>query len=216
MVRKLMGKKCGMVRLFDKDGRPVACTLIRIDPNVVAQIKTKETDGYNAVQLAADKIETNDPRTVEKRVSSPLLGHYKKAGIKAHKHLHEVCVENPASYVVGQEFGVAVFDGVAHVDVVGRSRGLGYQGVMKKYGFSGGPASHGSGFHRHAGSTGMRSSPGRCLPGGPRPSHMGDERKTVQNMKVFSIDTEKGLLIIEGSIPGSKNSYVVVCDTKKK
>jgi large subunit ribosomal protein L3 len=216
MARKLMGRKCGMVRLFEKDGKPVACTLIRIDPNVVAQIKTVANDGYEAVQLAAEKIETNDPRTVEKRLSKPVLGHYKKLGIKPSKHLHEVVVEDASKYTVGQELSVDIFEGVKYVDVIGTSKGKGYQGVMKKYGFSGGPASHGSGFHRHAGSTGMRSSPGRCLVGGPRPSHMGDERKTVQSLRVYAVDVEKGLIIVEGSIPGSRNSYVVVCDAKKQ
>ena len=111
---------------------------------------------------------------------------------------------------------LSVFEGVTYVDITGTSRGKGYQGVIKKYGFSGGPAAHGSGFHRHAGSTGMRSSPGRCLPGGPRPSHMGDERITVQNLRVVSIDFEKGLMVVEGAVPGAKNSLVVVCDAKKQ
>jgi large subunit ribosomal protein L3 len=216
MVRKLMGKKCGMVRLFAKDGKAVACTLIRVDTNVVAQIKTKSIDGYEAIQLAAEKIVVNDQRTVQKRVSMPLLGHYKKSGVNPAKRLHEMLVDDASSYSVGQSLGVSLFDGAEYVDVVGTSKGRGFQGVMKKYGFAGGPASHGSGFHRHAGSTGMRSSPGRCLQGGPRPSHMGDQRKTVQNMKVFAIDAEKGLIIVEGSVPGSNNSYVFVCDAKKQ
>lgn len=215
MARKLMGRKCGMVQLFDKGGKPVACTLIRIDPNVVAQIKTRSVDGYEAIQLAAERIETNDPRTIEHRVSMPLRGHYKKAGVKPCRQLHEVLVDDVNAYSVGQEMTVKLFEGVEYVDVIGTSKGKGFQGVMKKYGFAGGPASHGSGFHRHAGSTGMRSSPGRCLQGGPRASHMGDTRQTVQNLRVYAIDVEKGLIIVQGSVPGSNNSYVFVCDTKK-
>jgi large subunit ribosomal protein L3 len=216
MSRSLVGKKCGMVRVFDKDGSPVACTLIHVESNVVTQLKSVSTDGYEAIQLAAFKIVTPDPRTVEKRVTKPLLGHYKKASVAPRKHLHEMRVDDAGAYNVGQELSLSVFEGVAFVDVTGTSKGKGYQGVMKKYGFKGGPASHGSGFHRHAGSTGMRSSPGRCLPGGPRPSHMGDERVTVQSLRVVSVDLEKGLLLVEGAVPGAKNSMVVVCDAMKQ
>lgn len=216
MVRRLMGKKCGMVRVYDKDGTAVACTLVHIEPNVVTQLKSRAKDGYEAIQLATHRIETNDPRTVEKRVSKPLRGHYKKAAVAPRKNLHEVRVDDSSQYQVGQELTVSLFEGVAYIDVTGTSKGKGYQGVIKKYGFSGGPAAHGSGFHRHAGSTGMRSSPGRCLPGGPRPSHMGDKQVTVQGLRVVAIDAEKGLVIVEGSIPGAKNSIVVVSDAMKK
>ena len=216
MARRLMGKKCGMIRVYDQGGRPIAATLIHIEPNVVTQLKEKAIDGYVAVQLSADKIETVDPRTIEKRVSKPLLGHFKKAGVAPRRHLHEIRVTDTAEYQVGQEIGVSVFEGAKFVDITGTSKGKGYQGVMKKYGFSGGPASHGSGFHRHAGSTGMRSSPGRSLPGGPRPSHMGDEQVTVQNLRVVSLDINKGLMIVEGAVPGAKNSVVVVSDAKKQ
>jgi large subunit ribosomal protein L3 len=216
MVRRLVGKKCGMVRVYDKDGASVACTLIHIEPNVVTQLKSREKDGYEAIQLASQKIETKDPRTVEKRVAKPQLGHYKKAGVAPRGHLHEMRVDDATQYQIGQELTVSFFEGVKYVDVCGTSKGKGYQGVIKKYGFAGGPAAHGSGFHRHAGSTGMRSSPGRCLPGGPRPSHMGDKRVTVQCLRVVALDADKGLVIVEGSIPGAKNSIVVVSDAMKK
>jgi large subunit ribosomal protein L3 len=211
-----MGKKCGMVRVFDKDGSPLACTLVQISPNVVTQLKTVEKDGYEAIQLAFDEIKVNDERTIVKRVTKPLLGHFKKAGIAAHRHMHEVRVEDANQYQLGQKLDVSLFDGVVFVDIVGTSKGKGYQGVMKKYGFSGGRATHGSGFHRHAGSTGMRSSPGRCLPGGPRPSHMGDEQVTIQSLRVVAIDASKGFLIVAGAVPGAKNGLVVVSDAKKK
>jgi large subunit ribosomal protein L3 len=205
-----------MVRVFDQGGKPVAGTLIRIQPNIVTQCKTTAKDGYEAIQLASGKIETNDPRTVEKRVTKPLIGHFKAASVAPSKHLHEMPVDDAAQYKLGQELNAGIFEGVQHVDVTGISKGKGYQGVMKKYGFVGGPASHGSGFHRHAGSTGMRTSPGRCLPGGPRPSHMGDERVTVQNLRVVLLDVEKGLMIVEGAVPGAKNGLVVVSDAKKQ
>ena len=216
MSHKLVGKKCGMVRVFDTKGCPVACTLIHVESNVVTQLKARSTDGYDAVQLATFKIETPDARTVEKRVSKPLLGHYKKASVAPCKHLHEMRVEDLSAYTVGQELSLSVFEGVSYVDVTGTSKGKGFQGVMKKYGFKGGPASHGSGFHRHAGSTGMRSSPGRCLPGGPRPSHMGDEQVTVQSIRVISLDFENGLMLVEGAVPGAKNGVVVISNAKKK
>jgi len=217
MDRKLMGKKCGMVRLFDKDGASIACTVVRVEPNVVTQIKTKEIDGYNAIQIGCGEVKTNDPRTVEKRVSKPLLGHFKKSGMAPRRHLMELRVDDVDQYNLGQEFGVDVLDGVSFIDVTARSKGKGYQGVMKKYGFAGMAASHGAGpTHRHAGSTGMRSTPGRCLPGGPRPSHMGDERVTVQSLHVEKVDVERGLVLIRGAVPGARNGLVVLSNAKKK
>ncbi len=216
MARKLMGRKRGMVRMFTKDGSPVACTVLAVEPNVIAQIKTTEVDGYEAVQLGFDEIRTKDPRTVSKRVTKPRLGHFKKANLQAYRELQEVRIDDASQYQAGQTLSVSVFDGVEYVDVMGTSKGKGYQGVIKKYGFSGGPASHGSGFHRHAGSTGMRSTPGRCLPGSPRPSHMGDVRVTVQNLKVFAIDVERGLVIVQGAVPGAKNGLVVISAATKK
>jgi large subunit ribosomal protein L3 len=216
MVRRLIGKKCGMVRVYDEGGRPVACTLIHIEPNVVTQLKNRAKDGYEAIQLATLKIETRDPRTIQKRLSRPLLGHYKKAAVAPSRHLHEMKVDDSAQYQVGQELTVSLFEGAKYLDVTGTSKGKGYQGVIKKYGFAGGPAAHGSGFHRHAGSTGMRSSPGRCLPGGPRPSHMGDEKVTVQSLRVVALDADKGIVLVEGAVPGAKNSIVVVSDPMKQ
>jgi large subunit ribosomal protein L3 len=216
MKQMLMGRKCGMVRIYGKDGQPIACTLLRIEPNVVAQIRSREKDGYVGLQLAAEEVVVQDARTVEKRVNKPRRGFFKKIGISAYKYLFEVPVEDVASFQVGQKLDVSLFQNVNRVDVRGTSKGKGYQGVMKKYGFSGMPASHGAGpVHRHAGSTGMRSSPGRCLPGGPRPSHMGDVRVTVQNLDVVFIDVEKGLMAVAGAVPGAKNGCVFVSTSVK-
>lgn len=211
-----MGKKCGMVRIYGKDGRPIACTLLRIEPNVITNILSREKDGYTALQLAAEEVIVNDARTVEKRVNKPRRGFFKKIGVPAHRHLYEVQIDDVDSFQVGQKLDLSVFSGVATVDVRGVSKGKGYQGVMKKYGFSGMPSSHGAGpVHRHAGSTGMRSSPGRCLPGGPRPSHMGDTRVTVQNLDVVLLDVEKGLMAVGGAVPGAKNGLVLVSTSVK-
>lgn len=216
MLLKLMGKKRGMIQLFDDKGNAIVCTVIETEPHVVAQVKTKDTDGYDAIQLGFDKVVTKDPRTVGKRIGKPLLGHYKKASLEPRRHLFEARLDKASEYTVGQELNVEIFEEVPYVDATAISKGKGYQGVMKLYNFAGGPASHGSGFHRHAGSTGMRSTPGRCLPGGKRASHMGLERKTVQNLRVVKIDKEDNLIIVEGSVPGPKNGLVTISAAIKK
>ena len=216
MARKLMGKKRGIVQIYDKEGKPVVCTVVQVEPNVVTQLKTREKDGYEAIQLGFDEVQVHDPRTMEKRVSKPQIGHFKKAEVQPRRFLYEVRVEDSSQYQVGQKLDLSLFEGIASLDVTGRSKGKGYQGVMKKYNFKGGPAAHGSGFHRHAGSTGMRSSPGRCLPGGPRPSHMGDEQVTVQSLRVHAIDLANNCVLLEGAVPGAKNSPVVLNEAAKK
>ncbi len=215
MAKSLMGRKRGMIQMFDDKGNAVTCTVIHAEPNVITQIKTTENDGYKALQLAFEEIRVKDSRTINNRVSKPLLGHFQKAQVAPSRFLFEAPTENIQDFQVGQKLGVSIFEGEVFVDVTGVSKGKGYQGVIKKYNFAGGPASHGSGFHRHAGSTGMRSSPGRCLPGGPRPSHMGDERVTVQNLRVVAIDPEQNLIVVEGAVPGAKNAVVVVRDAVK-
>ncbi len=217
MSLKLMGKKCGMTQRFDKEGRVVACTLIYVSPNVVTQVKRKEKDGYNALQLGFQKVETKDPRTVEKRVSKPLRFHFQKGGVEPHRYLAETAVDDIEAYTVGQRLDLSLFEGVAFVDVMGTSKGKGFQGVMKRYGFSGGPASHGaSKCHRSGGSTGMRSTPGRCLPGTKKPGRMGGDRVTVENLKVVHIDQEKNLLLVEGAVPGPVGAVVSFTPAKKK
>lgn len=213
---KLMGKKRGMTQIFDDKGNVIVCTVIEAQPNVVTQVKTKESDGYNAIQLGFETITVKDPRTIEKRSSKPLRGHFKKAGVEPRRYMSESRLENPTEYTLGQEIGVAEFAEVEFVDACGVSKGKGYQGVIKKFHFAGGPASHGSGFHRHAGSTGMRSTPGRCLPGGPRASHMGHERVTVQNLKVAAVYPEENVILLEGAVPGPRNSLVYLSPSVKK
>lgn len=212
---KLMGKKRGMTQIFDDKGNMVTCTVIEMEKNVVTQIKTKENDGYSAIQLGFERIVANDPRTAERRVGKPVAGHFKKANLEPRRHLNESLIDDVSVYQIGQEIGVEAFKEMTHVDVSGRSKGKGYAGVMKKYNFRGGPASHGSGFHRHRGSQGMRSTPGRVLPGKPQASHMGDENVTVENLKVIKIDEENNLIIVEGSVPGPVDNLVFVKLAKK-
>lgn len=216
MTLRFMGKKRGMTQLFDEKGNIVACTVIEAEPNIVTQVKTKATDGYDAIQLGFEVVTTNDPRTVEKRVSKPLRGHYKKAGVEPRRFLTESRFDNVEQYSVGQEIGVDAFAEIQYVDATAMSKGKGYQGVIKRHHFAGGPASHGSGFHRHAGSTGMRSSPGRGLPGGKKAGHMGYEKVTIQNLKVVMVDPEAKVIVVEGQVPGPRNGLVFLSAAKKK
>lgn len=216
MPLRLMGKKRGMMQLFDDKGNAIVCTVIEAEPNIITQIKTVETDGYQAVQLGFEKVVVNDERTLAKRVSKPLRGHFQKGGVAPRRYLAESRVKTLNDYSVGQEVGVDAYADIPYVDVCGMSKGKGFQGVMKLHNYSGGPASHGSGFHRHAGSTGMRSTPGRCLPGGPRASHMGDDRVTVQNLRVVSVRPESNVILVEGQVPGARNALVYITPAMKK
>jgi large subunit ribosomal protein L3 len=216
MTLKFMGKKRGMTQLFDEQGNAVVCTVIEVEPNVVAQIKTKETDGYNAIQLGFEKVTGKDPRRIIARTKKPQRGHFQKASIEPRRYLAESRVEKVDEFTLGQEIGVGRLAGVEYVDATAMSKGKGYQGVIKRHHFAGGPASHGSGFHRHAGSTGMRSTPGRCLPGGKKAGHMGYEQVTVQNIKVVQINEEDNLILLEGQVPGPNNGLVYIAAAKKK
>ncbi len=211
-----MGKKRGMIQLFDEKGNSVVGTVIELQPNIIVQIKKLDTDGYDAVQIGFDKIKVNDQRTIANRLSKPLRGHYAKASAEPCRYLCETKVDDINQYQLGQELGVDLYTEIKYVDATAISKGKGYQGVIKKYNFSGGPASHGSGFHRHAGSTGMRSTPGRCLPGGPRPSHMGLETVTVQNLEVIMVKPEDHVIIVKGAVPGPTHGLVYIAPSVKK
>jgi large subunit ribosomal protein L3 len=212
MKPKLMGIKQGMTQLFNPEGNRVVCTVIKADKHVISQIKTVETDKHNAIQLASGTMNAAKAR----KVARPQLGHFKKAGIEPRRHMMDVRVDDTAAYKVGQELGVELFQDIEYVDVIGISKGKGYQGVIKRHNYAGGPAAHGSGFHRHAGSTGMRSSPGRCLPGGKKAGRMGGEQVTVENLRIVKIDADKQVIIVEGAIPGSRGGLVYVTTAKKK
>lgn len=212
MTLKFMGKKLGMARLFDENGNHVVCTVISAEANVISQVKRKETDGYEAIQLAA--IQVKPPKM--KNVSKALRGHFAKASIEPRVALVESRVDSAEQYQAGQEMSVAMFAEGDFVDVQGVSKGKGYQGVIKRHHFAGGPASHGSGFHRHGGSTGMRTSPGRCLPGQKKAGRMGGDTVTIQNLKVVKADEEKKVLIVEGAIPGARGGLVYVAKAQKK
>lgn len=217
MSQQLMGKKRGMTQVFDEQGNLIACTVIEVEPNVVTQIKTVETDGYTAVQTGFDKIKGKRQETIDKRAGKPMLGHFKKSGAAPRRSLVETRTDNTDQYTLGQEIGVDVYDDIKYVDVTAVSIGKGYQGVMKLHNFAGCPASHGTGpIHRSVGSTGNRSTPGRCFPGGERASHMGHRQVTVQSLKIIQIDKDENIIVVKGAVPGPKNCLVTMKPAVKK
>jgi large subunit ribosomal protein L3 len=210
MPQTLIGQKKGMAQVFDKDGKRVVCTVILVEPNTVLQVKRTETDGYTGIQLGG----VPATKSQAARTSKPLKGHFAKAGVEPCQEIRESRIENVDQYEVGQKIEANIFADVEFVDIEGISKGKGFQGVMKLFNMSGGPAAHGSGFHRHMGSTGMRSTPGRCFPGGKRASRMGGDRKTVQNLRVVAV--KGNLLLVEGAVPGARSGTVYITKAKKK
>jgi large subunit ribosomal protein L3 len=209
MTLTFIGQKQGMTQVFDKDGKRVVCTVILAEPNTVLQIKRKETHGYNSVQLGG--LSLNAAET--KRLNKPMQGQFAKCQQEPCKVIRESRTEDVESFQVGQKIDASLFLDAGYVDVEGVSKGKGYQGVIKLFNMAGGPAAHGSGFHRHMGSTGMRSTPGRCFPGGKRASHMGGDQQTVQNLRVVAV--QGNLLLVEGAVPGGENAVVYIRKSKK-
>ncbi|MEU4802163.1 50S ribosomal protein L3 [Actinosynnema sp. NPDC023587] len=203
-VKGLLGTKLGMTQVFDENNRIVPVTVVKAEPNVVTQIRTQESDGYSAVQLAFGAI---DPRKVKK----PVAGHYAKAGVTPRRQLAELRTTDASEYQVGQEVTAEVFEAGAVVDVVGTSKGKGTAGVMKRHGFHGLGASHGTQRkHRSPGSIGGCATPGRVFKGLRMAGRMGHERVTTQNLRVHRVDLESGLLLIKGAVPGPKGGTVFV------
>jgi large subunit ribosomal protein L3 len=204
MVTGLIGKKVGMTQLFQADGTAQPVTVLKAGPCVVAQVKTVETDGYAAVQLG---FVDGKPSKENK----PTQGHFKKAGVPPTRVRREVTVAAGADVPkAGDQVGVSIFADGERVDVIGTSRGKGFQGVVKRHHFAGGRASHGSMFHRAPGSIGASSFPSRVVKGMRMAGHMGSDRVTVRNMKVLRVDPENNLLLVEGAVPGGPNSVVVI------
>ena len=212
MSLKLMGKKKGMTRTYDEIGNLIVCTVIAAEPNIIVQLKSKDKDGYQAVQLGAIKV----PENKKKNISKPLVGHFAKAKVEPRRHLLESRIDNADEFQLGQEIGVDYFIDGEFVDVCGTSKGKGFQGVIKRHNFAGGPGSHGSGFHRTGGSTGMRSTPGRSLPGVKKAGQMGSQKVTTENLKVVRVDTEKQIILVKGAVPGAKNSLLYIRKSVKK
>ncbi|GAA5129860.1 50S ribosomal protein L3 [Pseudonocardia adelaidensis] len=208
-ITGILGTKLGMTQVFDENNRVVPVTVVQAGPNVVTQVRTPETDGYTAVQLAYGAI---DPRKVNK----PRTGHFAKAGVTPRRHLVELRTADAGEYTVGQEITAEVFDAGATVDVVGTSKGKGTAGVMKRHGFGGLGASHGTQRkHRSPGSIGGCATPGRVFKGLRMAGRMGNVRTTTQSLTVHRVDTENGLLLIKGAIPGPRGGLVLVKTASK-
>jgi large subunit ribosomal protein L3 len=199
----LLGKKIGMTRVYDDKGKATPVTVIEAGGNTALQIKTEDNDGYSAVQVGFDKQK-------EQRVTKPLLGHFKKADSEPKKFIREFRLPDGTAIEGAVDLNVSQFAAGDVVDVIGRSKGKGFQGVMKKHNMAGQGMSHGSMMHRRNGAIGNRSTPGRIWKNMGMPGHMGDERVTVQNLHVVQVRPEEGVILISGAVPGANGSYVVV------
>jgi large subunit ribosomal protein L3 len=205
----VLGEKLGMTQVFDDEGRIVPVTVVQAGPCVVTRVRTPDADGYSAVQLGYGQI---DPRKVNK----PITGHYEKAGVTPRRHLVELRTDDAAEYELGQEITVEVFEAGQRIDVTGRSKGKGTAGVMKRHGFKGLGASHGTQRkHRSPGSIGGCATPGRVFKGLRMAGRYGNTRTTVQNLTVHAIDADKGLLLIKGAVPGPNGGLILVRSAAK-
>ncbi len=203
-IQGVLGEKLGMTQAWDDAGRLVPVTVVQAGPCVVTQVRTSDSDGYDAVQIAYGAI---DPR----KVNQPMAGHFAKAGVTPRRHLVELRTADAPEYALGQEVTVEIFSAGQQVDVVGTTKGKGTAGVMKRHGFAGVGASHGAHRnHRKPGSIGGASTPGRVFKGLKMAGRMGNVRKTTQNLTIHAVDAEKGLLLIKGAVPGPRGGVVLV------
>ena len=203
-VTALLGTKLGMTQVWDEQGRVIPVTVVQVDTNVVTQVRNVERDGYEAVQLAFGAV---DPR----RVTNPLKGHFEAAGVTPRRHVAEVRTGNASEFSLGQEISADAFEAGQLVDVTGTTKGKGTAGVMKRHGFHGVGASHGAHRnHRKPGSIGAAATPSRVFKGIKMAGRMGNDRKTVQNLLVHSVDAEKGLVLVKGAVPGNKGGVVLI------
>lgn len=201
-MKGILGKKRGMTQVFTKEGKLIPVTVVEVEPNVVTQIKTVEKDGYDAVQLATETIR-------EKVSNKPKTGHTNKANTAPKRFLREIRGVNTSDYTLGQIIGVDTFSEGEIVDVSGISKGKGFQGVIKRHNQSRGPMGHGSQYHRGVGSLGTML-PMHVLKGKKMPGHMGNVKRTIQNLEIVSIDKENNIILIKGNVPGPKQSLVII------
>ena len=208
MKKAILATKVGMTQIFNENGNLIPVTVLQATPNVVTQVKTVENDGYAAVQVGFGEIR-------DVLVNKPRKGHFAKAGVANKRFLREFKFENAAEYTVGQEIKANIFAEGDKIDVTGISKGKGFQGAIKRHGLSRGPMKHGSKYHRHAGSNGAATTPGRVFKGKHMPGHMGAVKVTVQNLEVVRVDAENNLLLIKGAVPGPKKSLVTIKESVK-
>lgn len=203
-IKGILGTKLGMTQIFDEDNRVIPVTVVEAGPCVVTQIRTIETDGYNAIQIAYGDI---DPRKANK----PATGHFKKAGVTPRRHVAEIRMNDVSAYELGQDVTVEIFEGITFVDLTGTTKGKGYAGAMKRHGFAGQGAAHGNqAAHRRVGGIGACATPGRVFKGTRMAGRMGNDRVTTQNLKVQKIDADANLILIKGAIPGNRGGIVTV------
>ena len=203
MKKAIIGKKIGMTQIFDETGKVIPVTVIEAGPCVVAQVKTVESDGYNAIQLAFGDVK-------ESKLNKPEKGHFAKASLTPKKHLREFRVDEIENYKVGDELKADTFAKGEKIDVQGTSKGKGFQGVIKRHGQHRGPMGHGSMYHRRPGSMGPTSTPGRVFKGKKLPGHMGVQTITIQNLDVVSVDMDKNVILVKGSVPGAKGAILKI------
>ena len=208
MKKGLIGKKVGMTQIFDEAGKVIPVTVIEAGPCVVAQIKTKETDGYDTVQLGFGEVK-------EHKVNKPVKGHFTKANVTPKKHLREFRLDSLENVKVGDELKADVFAAGDKIDVQGTSKGKGFQGVIKRHGQHRGPMGHGSMYHRRPGSMGPTSTPGRVFKGKKLPGHMGVQKITIQNLEIIKVDMDKNVLLVKGSVPGPKGAILKIKSSVK-
>lgn len=203
MKKGLIGKKLGMTQVFDDKGNIIPVTVIEASPNIVVQIKNDEVDGYTSVQLGYGEIK-------DKHLTKARKGHFEKAKVEPTKYLREFKLENASELNVGDEINVSVFEAGDKVDVKGRTKGKGFQGAIKRHGFSRGRMSHGSKFHRRPGSLGASATPSRVIKGRKLPGQMGNVITTMENLEVVKADLDKNVLLIKGSVPGPKGTILEI------
>lgn len=207
-MKALLGKKLGMTQVFVDGDRLVPVTVVEVGPCVVTQVKTEENDGYSAIQIGYEDVE-------DRKVNQPLKGHFAKAKVAPKRYLAEVRIDNPGEFKTGEVLTVDIFSAGEKADVVGISKGKGFQGVMKRHGFSGGPGGHGSHFHRAPGSIGASATPSRVPKGRRMAGHMGSDRVTSMNLEIVKVDPEQNIVLLRGAVPGAKGSLVMVKESSK-
>jgi len=208
MKKAILATKVGMTQIFNEDGLLIPVTVLQAGPCVVTQVKTEDNDGYAAVQVGFGQIR-------EKLVNKPEKGHFEKAGVDVKRFLKEFKFDNAAEYEVGQEIKADIFAAGDHIDATAISKGKGFQGAIKRHGQSRGPMTHGSKYHRHAGSNGAASDPSKVAKGKKMPGQMGNVQVTVQNLEIVRVDTENNLLLVKGAVPGPKKSLVTIKESVK-
>ncbi|MDO5520726.1 MAG: 50S ribosomal protein L3 [bacterium] len=208
MKKAILATKVGMTQIFNEDGVLTPVTVLQATPSVVTQIKTVENDGYEAVQVGYGDIR-------EVLVNKPRKGHFAKAGVSNKRYLKEFKFENAAEYTVGQEIKVDIFEAGDKIDATAKSKGKGFQGAIKRHNQSRGPMTHGSKFHRHAGSNGSATDPGKVFKGKKMPGQMGAVKVTIQNLEIVRVDLENNLILVKGAVPGPKKSVVVLKESVK-